>query len=128
MGVLPAVGGILLWGTAFETIHSLGDVDADQAAGLRSLPVAIGRAASLRLIPVLHGVALDLLGVYAWGTGLGWPVYVALIGMAGVAGFIDRRLAERPHEIGLPFRTHFALGAMFLLGVVVALFVPGVRL
>ncbi|EQD48807.1 UbiA prenyltransferase, partial [mine drainage metagenome] len=59
--VLLAAGALLLWGTAFETVHSLGDIESDRALGLRSLPIRIGIGASVRLVPILHGSALALL-------------------------------------------------------------------
>jgi len=48
---LVAVFAMLAWGTAFETIHSLGDVESDRALGLFSVPVRWGsppRSASCR--------------------------------------------------------------------------------
>ncbi|MGI0067169.1 MAG: 4-hydroxybenzoate octaprenyltransferase, partial [Thermoplasmata archaeon] len=52
--VLLVVGGMLCWGTAFETIHSLGDLESDRAEGLRSIPVRFGVSVSLRLVVALH--------------------------------------------------------------------------
>ncbi len=130
--VLLAVGGLLAWGTAFETIHSLGDVDSDRALGLRSLPVRLGVPASVRLVPVLHAAALVLLALFGLALGLPVPYYVGLAAMAVLAGITDRRLALAPTSARVPFERHFAMGAIYLLGVVLALFLPlgplGVRL
>ncbi len=124
---LVAVGAVLLWGTAFETIHSLGDIEADRSAGLRSLPMALGIGRSVRLVPVLHAAAIAFFAAYAVLAHLGPALYVALVGMAGLTVVADVRLARHPTEPSLPFRLHFALGTVFLLGVLVALFVPGAR-
>jgi 4-hydroxybenzoate polyprenyltransferase len=122
--VLLAVGGMLLWGTAFETIHSLGDLDADRALGLRSLPVRIGRGASLALLPPLHVAALGLLAAFGYAEGLGWGYYGGLAAMAVLALVTDRQLRDDPDLGPVAFRRHFVLSAIFLVGVVVGLALP----
>ena len=122
--VLYAVGGLLAWGTAFETVHSLGDLESDRALGLFSVPVRWGVGASARLVPVLHAVALALLASFGLALGLTLPYFVALGAMAVLAAVTDRTLLRRPTEARVPFRRHFALGAVFLAGALLALFVP----
>jgi 4-hydroxybenzoate polyprenyltransferase len=122
--VLYAVGGFLAWGTAFETIHSLGDLESDRALGLFSVPVRWGVAASVRLVPALHATALVLLAVFGVALGLTLPYFVALGLMAGLAAVTDRALALRPTEARVPFERHFALGVVYLAGVLLAVFVP----
>ena len=68
--VLWAVGGLLAWGTAFETIHSLGDLESDRALGLFSVPLRWGVRRSVRLVSVLHAVALGLLAIFGLALGL----------------------------------------------------------
>jgi 4-hydroxybenzoate polyprenyltransferase len=122
--VLLAVGALLAWGTAFETIHSLGDLASDRQLNLRSLPVRLGVDRSVRLVPVLHGVALVLLALFGLALHLTFPYFVALAAMAALAGITDRALARAPNAPRVPFERHFALGALFLAGVVLAVFVP----
>jgi 4-hydroxybenzoate polyprenyltransferase len=117
-----AVLGMLLWGTAFETIHSLGDVDSDRALGLRSIPVRLGVAPSVRLIPVLHAAALVAFAAYGWLAGLAYPYDIAIAAMALLAARTDLAIHREPGRVLAPFRSHFALGAIFLLGTGVALF------
>jgi 4-hydroxybenzoate polyprenyltransferase len=121
---LVAAAALLAWGTAFETIHSLGDLASDRALGLRSLPVRLGAELSARLVPVLHAVALALLALV--GALLGLPVAydVALVAMAVLAAVTDRELRRRPTETRVPFERHFALGALYLVGVALAVFLP----
>jgi 4-hydroxybenzoate polyprenyltransferase len=121
--VLLAVVALLAWGTAFETVHSLGDLDADRAQGLRSLPARLGVDASVRLVPVLHAVALLALGLFGLFLGLGVPYYVGLAGMAVLVVVTDRDLARAPSAPRVPFRRHFAMAAVYLTGVAAALFV-----
>jgi 4-hydroxybenzoate polyprenyltransferase len=121
---LAAVGALICWGTAFETIHSLGDVAADRAAGLSSIPTRLGPAASVRLVPVLHALAMALFVVFGLWTGLGAAFYVALLVMAVLTVGVDLRVAQRPEAVDWPFRLHMALGAVFLGGVVLAEYLP----
>ncbi len=122
--VLYAVGGLLAWGTAFETIHSLGDLESDRALGLFSVPRRIGVRASVRLVPLLHSAALALLAVFGLLLGLAWPYFVALAGMATLAAITDRALALRPTSVRIPFERHFALGALYLVGTLLAVLLP----
>lgn len=124
---LVAVTAMLLWGTAFETIHSLGDLDSDRSLGLRSIPLAIGPDRAVRLIPVLHAAALILFGAYVWFAGRGWPGLAAVVVMAVLVQSVDRQVARRPGDSLLPFRMHFVLSSVFLLGTLVGVFLPGVR-
>jgi 4-hydroxybenzoate polyprenyltransferase len=122
--VLFAVGALLAWGTAFETIHSLGDLASDRALGLRSLPVRLGPDRSARLVPVLHGVALALLATFGAALHLSLAYYVALVLMALLAAVTDVALIRRPTETRIPFERHFALGAIYLAGVALSIFLP----
>jgi 4-hydroxybenzoate polyprenyltransferase len=122
--VLFAVAGLLAWGTAFETVHSLGDLASDRELGLRSVPVRIGAARAARLVPVLHAVALALLAAFGLAIGLTPSYFVALAGMAGIAGASDLQLLRRPTETRMPFYRHVLLGAVYLVGVVLSVFFP----
>jgi 4-hydroxybenzoate polyprenyltransferase len=122
--VLLAVGGLLCWGTAFETVHSLGDLASDRELGLYSLPVRLGPERSARLVPVLHAFALGLLAWFGLALGLGPAYFVALLVMAVLAGWSDRALVRRPTETRLPFYRHALLGAIYMVGVAIAVFWP----
>lgn len=122
--VLFAVGGLLAWGTAFETVHSLGDLASDRELGLYSLPVRLGTERSARLVPVLHGIALTLLAIFGLALGLTSVYFVGLAAMAVLAGASDRALLRRPTETRIPFDRHVALGVIYLVGVVIAVFFP----
>jgi 4-hydroxybenzoate polyprenyltransferase len=122
--VLFAVAGLLLWGTAFETIHSLGDLDSDRALHLRSLPARIGVRASVRLVPVLHALALLLLVAFGLALDLRLPYFLGLIGMGALTVVTDRAVAAAPTAARRPFQLHFLMAGLFLAGVLVAVFVP----
>ncbi|MCI4373690.1 MAG: putative 4-hydroxybenzoate polyprenyltransferase [Thermoplasmata archaeon] len=122
--VLFAVFGLLAWGTAFETIHSLGDLESDRALRLHSLPDRIGVRASVRLVPVLHAVALLLLGALGFALELRLWYFLALAAMAALAAVTDLRLARSPASSRIPFQRHFQMAGLYCVGVVLALFLP----
>jgi len=122
--VLFAVAGLLAWGTAFETIHSLGDLESDRALQLRSLPARIGVAASVRLVPLLHAAALALLAAFGFALELRLPYFIGLAGMAALAAATDVSLARSPSSARIPFQRHFLMAGLYLAGVLVAVFVP----
>ncbi|HEV2317316.1 MAG TPA: UbiA family prenyltransferase [Thermoplasmata archaeon] len=120
-----AVGAMHLWGTAFETIHSLGDLDSDRELGLRSLPLRMGVTNSVRLVPVLHAAALALFAGFGLLAGLAWPYLLGLAAIALVAASTDLSLSKAPRSTRGPFRNHFAMSALFAVAVVVALGLSG---
>ena len=128
-GALPpvallAVAALLAWGTAFETIHSLGDVESDRALGLFSVPVRWGVPASVRLVPTLHAAALALFIVFGFALHLTSAYFAALAAMAILVTITDRELARNPTQARIPFQRHFALSLFYLIGVALAVYVP----
>jgi 4-hydroxybenzoate polyprenyltransferase len=123
---LAAVAALIAWGTAFETVHSLGDIEADRAAGLASLPARLGTQRSIRLVPVFHGIALTFFATFGFLAHLAPPFYVGLAVIAVLAGIVDWRVAQSPDRVVWPFRLHMALGAIFLAGTAVALYLPSI--
>jgi len=128
-GTLPlvaliAVAALLAWGTAFETVHSLGDVESDRALGLFSVPVRWGVPASVRLVPTLHAAALALFVIFGLALHLTTAYFVALVAMALLVAWTDRQLARNPTQARIPFQRHFALSLLYLIGVAFAVYVP----
>ena len=119
-----AVAAIFAWGTAFETVHSLGDLASDRSLGLRSLPIRLGERGSVAMVAGLHAIALGLFVAFGVVAGLRWPFDAALAAIAVGVGASDLRLARRPQDTRTPFRRHFLFAAIFLAGVLAALFAP----
>jgi 4-hydroxybenzoate polyprenyltransferase len=122
--VLWAVGALLAWGTAFETVHSLGDLESDRSLGLFSLPNRLGVQRSVRLIPWLHAAALALLIIFGLALHLALPYFVGLAAIAVIVVLTDRSLYSHPTESRVPFERHFAMSACYLAGTVIAVFLP----
>jgi 4-hydroxybenzoate polyprenyltransferase len=122
--VLWAVGGLLAYGTAFETIHSVGDYASDRELGLFSIPQRWGIRRSVRLVVALHVLALALLVAFGAALGLTIPYYLGLAAMGILMGITDRGFVARPRETRTPFRRHFGMSACFLVGTLLAVFVP----
>ncbi|MGI0053614.1 MAG: UbiA family prenyltransferase [Thermoplasmata archaeon] len=122
--VLLAVVGLLLWGTAFETIHSVEDLTSDAALGLKSLPLRLGRDASLRLLPALHAASVALLALFGLFIGLGWPYDAGLGAMGAIAIATDGQLRTGSVVGRSAFRRHFLMSTLFLVGVAAALLLP----
>ncbi|MCI4339664.1 MAG: UbiA family prenyltransferase [Thermoplasmata archaeon] len=118
--VLLAVLALLAWGTAFESIHSLGDLDADRRLGLPSLPASLGVRGSVILVPTLHATGLALLAAFGLAEHLPIPYFAALAAMAAIAGVIDYELARDPSRSQRPFRAHFVLGGIYLVGAAIS--------
>jgi 4-hydroxybenzoate polyprenyltransferase len=117
---LVAAAALGLWGTAFETIHSLGDLEADRAAGTFSLPLSVGPGAAVRIVPALHAGALALLTVFGFLEHLSIGYYGAIVVITLWTAAIDTQLAKDPTETGTLFRRHFGLSGVFLLGVILS--------
>ena len=124
LAALLAVGGVFAWGTAFETVHSLGDLTIDRQLGLHSLPTRLGARRSVALVAALHGTALALLTVFGLAEGLRLPYYLALVAIGIGVVLTDRRLASNVQDVRPTFQCHFLFAALYLAGVVVAVFVP----
>ncbi len=132
-GALPvaavvAVFAVLAWGTAFETIHSLGDLSTDQALGLYSLPRQLGRDRSILLVALSHAVALGLFALFGLLEHFSLPYWAAWAAMVAVVIPSDVALPRELGQTRVPFQRHFVLAMIFLVGVATALAFPGLRL
>jgi 4-hydroxybenzoate polyprenyltransferase len=115
-----AVGALLAWGTAFETVHSLGDLDIDRALGLPSLPVRFGEASSVRIVLALQAAALGLLALFGLTFGLDSFYYAGLATIGALLLVADHGLVRRPRAARTHFRRYFVVSSLFLLAVAAA--------
>lgn len=54
---------IVAWGTGFEVIYAMADVEADRELGVHSVPVRFGVARARRVSAAAFGVALAMIGL-----------------------------------------------------------------
>ncbi len=131
-GMLPlvavvAVFAVLAWGTAFETIHSLGDISTDQRLGLYSLPRRLGARGSVVMVGALHATALGLFALFGGLERYGPPFWVAWAAMTAVVAYSDLTLSRHLDGVRVPFERHIVLACIFLAGIIASLAVPGLR-
>lgn len=79
--------GVASWVAGFDIFYSLQDYEFDREFGLQSIPVRVGEIRSLRIVGLLHGVALASWTAAGALAGLGW-IYGA--GLVLVALFLFR--------------------------------------
>jgi 4-hydroxybenzoate polyprenyltransferase len=120
--VLLASAALVLWGTAFETIHSVGDIESDRRLGLHSLPIRLGARRASVLVPVLHGGAIALFAYFGSVSELSAAYFLALIAMSAVTAFLDLRFFLGLDAPRASFRLHFVASATYLIGAVFSVF------
>jgi 4-hydroxybenzoate polyprenyltransferase len=89
---------VATWVGGFDVFYSLQDEQFDRAAGLHSLPAALGERGAIRVARALHVVAVLMLGAVAWGAPGGRTLIAA--GVAVVAALLlwEHRLV-RPGDL-----------------------------
>jgi 4-hydroxybenzoate polyprenyltransferase len=80
----PLSLAVVFWVAGFDVIYACLDEQYDRGAGLHSIPVRLGRAASLWLARGFHVLAFAGFAWTGWHAGLGLPYAVGL-GAAGLA-------------------------------------------
>jgi 4-hydroxybenzoate polyprenyltransferase len=121
---LVASLGLLFWGTAFELIHSLGDLASDAQLGLASLPRRLGVEGSLSTMSASHGLALAMLALFGWMAGLRVGYFLGLVVMGALVVVVESWVYRDPTQSRKPFQAHFLLSALFLGACIAGLFGP----
>jgi 4-hydroxybenzoate polyprenyltransferase len=95
-------GYVLLWVAGFDIIYALQDLDFDRAAGLRSIPAALGWRGAAWASRALHLAAAVALIAAARGEPRFGPVFAAAVALVVVLLVTEHVvLARRGHE-GIP--------------------------
>jgi 4-hydroxybenzoate polyprenyltransferase len=111
-------GAVLFWVAGFDILYACQDVDFDRQAKLRSIPAAIGVAASLRVALVCHLVMLALLfGLYAASPDLGW-IYLAGV-LATAALLVYEHWLVRPDDLTRVNQAFFQVNGVISVGLFV---------
>ena len=119
---LVLAAAVLLWVAGFDLIYATMDYEFDRAAGLRSLVVRYGIAASLRLAQALHAGAFVGLAVFGITAGLGTVYFASLLLVLGAFLYEHRSVAgPAPLDVGAVngafFNANAFVGLVFVLAV-----------
>ncbi len=77
--ILVLTAAVTLWAGGFDVLYACQDYEHDRAAGLHSLPQAVGIANAFRAARAMH---LAALGALAW---FAWLFHFGLAGWLGIA-------------------------------------------
>jgi 4-hydroxybenzoate polyprenyltransferase len=120
LDLLPAMvlgGAVLLWVTGFDIIYACQDFEFDHRAKLKSIPVRLGIARSLRLAAILHLGMVALLACLpflATQLSLGWIYW---LGVGAVAALLAwEHLLVRPDDLTRVNVAFFHINAVVSLG------------
>lgn len=116
--ILPLAGAVVIWVAGFDVLYALGDVDFDRAAGLHSIPKALGISGSLYLARFLHAAMFGLLILNGTLFALGVWYYLGLAVVAGLL-FYEHSLVK-PSDLSRLDAAFFTMNG--IISVVVFLF------
>ena len=112
---------VVFWLVGFDIIYATQDYESDKALKLRSLPVQLGIAGSLRFAQLAHAVMAALLLGFGLISQMGWPYYA---GWTAIAACLvhQHRLARNqdPVSVNAAFFRMNAVISVVLLAAVVA--------
>jgi 4-hydroxybenzoate polyprenyltransferase len=93
--LLALAGGVLCWGSGFDILYSLQDMEFDRSEGLHSIPAALGPGGALVVSRLLHtGAVLCFLAVGLMLPELG-RAYLAGVGIIAAMLAYEQSLVKR---------------------------------
>jgi 4-hydroxybenzoate polyprenyltransferase len=113
----PALLGaaVLFWVAGFDIFYACQDVEFDRKAKLRSVPAALGVAASLRVALVCHLLMLLCLGgLYAASAQLGWVYLAGVIAVALLLAY--EHSLVRPDDLSRVNQAFFQVNGVISIG------------
>ncbi len=125
---LPAmllyVGGIC-WTLGYDTIYAHQDKEDDALIGVKSSALALGTATRPALF-VFYAAALALWIAASAAAGVAWPIWVAMVLIAGHLAWQAARVdIDDPADCLAKFRSNRAVGWIFLIGITTARVIGG---
>ena len=89
--LLPVLAiAVTLWVGGFDVFYALQDETFDRAEGLQSAVVRFGRAGSILLAKLMHGLTVVALLVFGWAAGFGWPYVAGVVAGAAILAWEHR--------------------------------------
>jgi 4-hydroxybenzoate polyprenyltransferase len=77
--ILVLTAAVTLWAGGFDVLYACQDYEHDRAAGLHSLPQAVGIAAAFRAARAMHVAALWTLAWFAWLFNFGLAGWLGIV-------------------------------------------------
>ncbi len=109
---------VATWVAGFDILYSLQDEAFDKAAGLRSIPAAIGQAMAMKVSSMLHVLTVLALAALPLLEPLRWPYWVGLVAIAMVLAY-EHHLVK-PGDISKIDKAFFDLNGYISLGFLAA--------
>jgi 4-hydroxybenzoate polyprenyltransferase len=119
--ILVLTAAVTLWAGGFDVLYACQDYEHDRAAGLHSLPQAMGIAAAFRAARVLHGSALLALAWFAWLFHFGLAGWLGIAAVGLLLAYEHAIISPRDlRRLNAAFFTMNGVIAMVFLGFVSA--------
>lgn len=107
--------GVIFWVAGFDLLYSLQDIEFDKENDLHSIPSQYGAEATLFISSLFHMLAVVFWGLFAWAAGLGFFVFVAVVGSGFVLAYEQKLVRRDFTQIDRAFFTvNGYLGVAFL--------------
>jgi 4-hydroxybenzoate polyprenyltransferase len=108
-------GSVLFWVAGFDVLYACQDVDFDRKARLRSVPAAIGVAASLRVAMICHAIMLAMLfTLYLCSPQLNYVFLAGLVVLALL--LVYEHWLVRPDDLTRVNQAFFQVNAVVSVG------------
>ena len=85
--MLILCAAVTLWVGGFDVLYACQDVDFDRAAGLHSIPKALGVRGALVAARAMHIVMVALLAWLAFSFDLAWPAWAGIAVVAALLAY-----------------------------------------
>jgi 4-hydroxybenzoate polyprenyltransferase len=119
--ILVLTAAVTLWAGGFDVLYACQDYEHDRAAGLHSLPQAVGVAAAFHAARAMHVVALWALAWFAWLFHFGLAGWLGIAAVGLLLAYEHSIVSPRDlRRLNAAFFTMNGVIAMMFLGFVSA--------
>jgi 4-hydroxybenzoate polyprenyltransferase len=119
--ILVLTAAVTLWAGGFDVLYACQDYEHDRAAGLHSLPQAVGVATAFHAARAMHVVALWALAWFAWLFHFGLVGWIGIIAVGLLLAYEHAIVSPRDlRRLNAAFFTMNGVIAMVFLGFVSA--------
>lgn len=116
---------VIFWVSGFDIIYSLQDEEFDKSQQLYSMPAWLGKAKSLRISELLHGLSATSVIIAGWFGGFGWLYWIGVAIFSGM--LIYQHSIVKPNDlrkVNLAFMTANGIASVvFAVFVIADLFI-----